>query len=344
MVRLDFAPRARGRRSGARATTPAAAVRALAILFAALLVGSGAVLADELDFPDALDRVDDALRTNPSRVSMPALESCRSRRNFAVLLYNGRETARAKRSLRYCFDVLEISATAPVAIAVKSGPTVEEMRARSRREADKALTLKPNLKNGLEIYRTCALCHEPEGWGLPNGSVPQIAGQHRSVVIKQIADIRAGNREAVLMAPYATLEAVGGAQAIADVAGYIDTLEISVANHKGPGSELELELGAKLYAEHCVSCHGESGAGNADEYVPRIQSQHYSYLVRQFARIKSGKRRNSNAKMVEQIQALTESDRNAILDYVSRLTPPPELQAPAGWHNPDFAPRKQRAP
>ena len=46
-----------------------------------------------------------------------------------------------------------------------------------------------------------------------------------------------------------------------------------------------------------------------------------------------------NGEMVEQIQPMSEGDRSAILDYVSRLEPPPELQAPPGWQNPDFAPR-----
>ena len=77
--------------------------------------------------------------------------------------------------------------------------------------------------------------------------------------------------------------------------------------------------------------------GNGDEYMPRIQAQHFNYLVRQFEWIRDGKRRNANAEMVTQIQNFDERQTRAVLDYVSRLEPPKEFQAPEGWHNPDFA-------
>ena len=176
----------------------------------------------------------------------------------------------------------------------------------------------------------------PEGWGMSSGLVPQIAGQHRNVVIKQLADIRAGNRETVLMAPYSSLEVIGGVQAVADVAGYIDTLEISTAGGKGPGDDLE--HGERLYGEHCASCHGAQGEGNPDDYVPRIQAQHFNYLVRQFEWIRDGKHRNANDEMQAQIAGFDDKQLRAVLDYVSRLEPPPEFQAPPGWRNPDFPP------
>jgi cytochrome c553 len=199
--------------------------------------------------------------------------------------------------------------------------------------------LTPNIEKGLEIYRGCARCHKPEGWGLSNGSVPQLAGQHQRVVIKQLADIRAGNRGNAMMLSYACVEAIGGTQSIADVAGYIDTLEISVDNGKGPGTNLE--LGGRLYAENCASCHGATGEGDDNKYAPRIQAQHYKYLKRQFRWIRDGERRNANAEMVAQIKGFKETDTQAVLDYVSRLEPPEELQAPPDWHNPDFADQGQ---
>jgi cytochrome c553 len=122
------------------------------------------------------------------------------------------------------------------------------------------------------------------------------------------------------------------------VASYIDTLEISIANGKGHGRDLE--LGERLYRENCARCHGANGEGDAEKYAPRIQAQHYKYLVRQFRWIKDGKRRNANAEMVTQIQGFKTSDAKALLDYVSRLEPPEELQAPEGWQNPDFVERK----
>ena len=71
-------------------------------------------------------------------------------------------------------------------------------------------------------------------------------------------------------------------------------------------------------------------------FVPRLHGQHYAYLVRQFRWIREGKRRNANPEMARQIQSLTEAEIDAVMDYVSRLDPPAERTAPAGWRNPDF--------
>jgi cytochrome c553 len=299
---------------------------------AAVLAASQTVFAD---FEEDLARVDQALTTNPSRVLQNALDSCVNRRNFAIQRYNAGQETRAARSLKVCFRLLEIPETAPASKVVAAPPTQEDLQANATHELEKALSLTPDIANGLEIYRECAACHMPEGFGLANGSVPQIAAQHRNVVIKQLADIRAGNRDNVLMVPYASVESIGGAQAVADVAAYIDTLEISVGTGKGPGDDLE--LGERLYREHCVRCHGATGEGSNEVFVPRIHSQHYNYLVRQFEWIRDGKRRNSNPEMEAQIQGFGERDSSAVLDYVSRLEPPAALQAPPGWKNPDFA-------
>jgi cytochrome c553 len=233
--------------------------------------------------------------------------------------------------LQYCFDSLNLSKTY---VAKVVAPSQAELAAKAGKEFDKALTLTPDVANGLAIYRECAACHEPEGWGRTTGSVPQIAGQHRRVLIKQLADFRAGNRDAVLMVPYATVEAIGGTQALADVTEYISTLEISVENGKGPGEALP--LGEQLYKDKCMECHGANGEGSNDDLAPRIQAQHYKYMMRQFNWIRSGKRRNVSEEMNSIALALTQDEISAVLDFVSRLQPEEELIAPADWKNPDF--------
>jgi cytochrome c553 len=201
-------------------------------------------------------------------------------------------------------------------------------------EYDAALELEPDLENGRQVFRKCAVCHTPEGWGTDNGRYPQIAGQLASVIIKQLADIRAGNRDVPTMSPFTGRSGVGGPQDIADVAAYIANLPMTPSNGQGNGRDLQ--WGERLYKENCVDCHGENGEGDAEDHIPALYGQHYRYLVRQFEWIRMGKRRNADKEMVEQIRNFTPFDVHAVMDYVSRLRPPADKLAERGWTNPDF--------
>lgn len=202
-------------------------------------------------------------------------------------------------------------------------------------EQDEALHLQGDPENGRDVYEVCAACHLPEGWGLADGTFPQLAGQHPKVIVKQLADIRAQNRDNPTMYPFALPSQIGGSQAIADVVAYIAKLPMTPANGLGPGDDLE--HGRKLYEENCVRCHGPTGEGDNQKYFPRVQGQHYNYIVRQFREIKGGQRRNANPEMVEQVKNFSERDVLAVSDYTARLRPPKELTAEsADWKNPDF--------
>jgi len=202
-------------------------------------------------------------------------------------------------------------------------------------EKDEAMLLTPDLENGVDVYEVCAACHLTEGWGTAEGTFPQLAGQHRNVLIKQLADIRAKNRDNPTMYPFALPEAIGDAQALADVTAYIETLPMNPENGVGPGDNLE--HGKKLYADNCVKCHGDRGQGDEEKFYPRLAGQHYNYMLRQFEWIRDGKRRNANPDMVEQIESFSDVDMAAVIDYTSRLKPPKEDLAPSkDWLNPDF--------
>jgi cytochrome c553 len=287
--------------------------------------------AAENSFEDDLAQVDYALKNNPTQALRLSLESCLRQRNSAAKLNSMGYEERARRALQYCFDSLNLKRDY---VKKVEAPTQMELAAKAREEYDKALALTPDVANGLEIYRECAACHEPEGWGRATGSVPQIAGQHRKVLIKQLADFRGDTREAVLMAPYASVEYIGGTQAVADVTEYISTLEMSVDNGKGTGEDLA--LGEQVFKNSCVKCHGENGEGSNDDLAPRLQAQHYKYLMRQFKWLRSGTRQNAGEEMTSHALALEQNEISAVLDYASRLQPPEEFRAPQGWKNPDF--------
>jgi len=223
---------------------------------------------------------------------------------------------------------------APLAGADDAPATAPKAWNQGGGEQDEALALTPNLENGRDVYEVCSACHQPNGWGLTDGTFPQIAGQHRDVLIKQLSDIRALNRDNPTMYPFALPQEIGGPQSIADVTAYIAKLPMNPNNGVGPGTSVE--KGKQLYADNCVRCHGDQGQGDDAKYYPRIQGQHYEYLLRQYKWIKEGKRRNANPDMVKQIQNFTDEDTVAVLDYVSRLKAPAELVGAPDWVNPDF--------
>jgi cytochrome c553 len=214
-----------------------------------------------------------------------------------------------------------------------SGQTTEDLLT-AKKTIEEAIGLEPNMDNGRRIYVICASCHEPEGWGTKDGYYPQIAGQLPSILIKQIADIRAANRDNPTMYPFTLSQILPTPQDVADVAAYVARLPMTRNNGQGPGTDLE--HGKKIYEEYCKECHGDNGEGDESEQGPLIQGQHYDYLVRQFEWIRDGKRRNADPDMVEQIEGFTARDIEAQMDYISRIKPPSERLADENWRNPDF--------
>ena len=205
-------------------------------------------------------------------------------------------------------------------------------------EQEAALGLTPDHENGIEVYEVCSACHLLEGWGTEDGTFPQLAGQHFGVIIKQLSDIRAGNRDNPTMYPFALESEIGGAQALADVAAYISKLPMNPENGVGPWAEgtPEYDKGAKLYKDNCVRCHGEKGEGIPEKFFPLIQGQHYKYIMRQFEWIRDGKRRNANPDMVKQIADFSDEDMAHVMNFVSRQKPPADRLGPPGWENPDY--------
>ncbi|MCP4935170.1 MAG: c-type cytochrome [bacterium] len=198
-------------------------------------------------------------------------------------------------------------------------------------------------KDGIAVYEICSACHLTEGWGSKDGTFPQISGQPATVIIKQLADIRAKNRDNPTMYPFALPKEIknaapevgGGPYAIAAVARYIENIPMNP--DPGVGAGTDLEHGAKLYKDNCVKCHGENGEGHKTKFFPLIQGQHYKYLLRQFEWIRDGKRRNANPDMIKQINGFTEKDMKAVVDYVSRMKPASDKVAKSkDWLNPDY--------
>ncbi|MBM4780330.1 MAG: c-type cytochrome [Archangiaceae bacterium] len=220
--------------------------------------------------------------------------------------------------------VAAIALAASFAFAGPPAPKKEGIEGKSYKwnaqegEKIEALKLKGDVKRGEEAYEVCSACHLPSGAGRADGTFPQLAGQHSTVLIKQIADSRAGLRDNPIMYPFAAT--LTDPQELADVAAYIETLKIPHDNGRGPGTDLE--NGKKLYLRDCQTCHQANGEGARDKFYPVLAGQHYKYMLRQATEIRDGKRRNANPDMVKVIKTYSDKEIDAIVDYMSRLEMP----------------------
>ena len=195
-------------------------------------------------------------------------------------------------------------------------------------EKVEALHKKGNVKNGEEAYEVCGACHLPSGAGRPDGTFPQLAGQHSTVLIKQMADIRAGLRDNPTMYPFAVT--LTDPQELADAAAYINSLCIPIEHGKyeGPDAAMQVAKGKELYEKQCLECHGKNGEGEKAKFYPVIAGQHYKYLLRQMTDIRDGKRRNANPDMVKVIKPYTNEQLVAISAYQSSMVMPGNMCKP----------------
>lgn len=183
-------------------------------------------------------------------------------------------------------------------------------------ERAEVLRLNSDPVRGKEAFRACRGCHRADGAGVLDGTYPRLSGQHASVIIKQVTEVRAGLRINPKMEPFANDHAVS-VQEIADIAVYLEQVESTRENGKGPDDMSA--RGQRLYENGgCVKCHGHHGEGNGAEIFPVVAAQHYGYLLREMKHIQSGTRGNSHPDMVKAIAKFSQADLEAVADYLSR--------------------------
>lgn len=182
-----------------------------------------------------------------------------------------------------------------------------------------ALELKGDPERGKEAFEICQGCHQRGATGSASGAYPRLAGQHATVLIEQMADIRSGERKNPRMEPFAGQHVLSTVD-IADIAAYLQSLPIPPNLGTGPGNALP--RGKSLYARDCATCHGDKGEGNARTFSPLLAGQHYKYLLREARLIRDDHRGNANPDMARVIKPYSDGDLEAVTDYVSRLPPP----------------------
>lgn len=208
----------------------------------------------------------------------------------------------------------------PEAVRGRTEAAIAEFRAAAQLDA--------NLAHGADLFQSCAECHGLGGGGSEDGTVPVIAGQHVSVLVKQLVDFRHDRRWSERMQDAAKQHELAGPQDVLDVAAYAESLKRPSPAVGEAGDDILRLEGQRLYYRGCEVCHGRLGEGDLRRLRPRLAGQHYQYLVKQLNETALGDRPGMDSEHIKLIGALSGDERAAVAHYVSRLSPGFSSQGP----------------
>jgi cytochrome c553 len=184
-----------------------------------------------------------------------------------------------------------------------------------------AAQLEPDPERGAKLFETCAACHGQDGTGTGDGEVPAIAGQHGSVLLKQLTDFRHQQRRDERMQYFTDRHHLPGPQELTDVAAYVAGLPRFPRTGSGIGDGTSLGEGASVYFRECERCHGPLGKGDLLTRRPRLAGQHYLYLLRQLEDTAQKRRPGMDAAHVEMLRRMSPVQLRGVADYLSRVSP-----------------------
>jgi cytochrome c553 len=171
--------------------------------------------------------------------------------------------------------------------------------------------------NGERLYAPCVVCHQPNAWGSPDGTIPNLAGQQKRYLEKQLAMFRSGARMDTAMQIVAVHATFDDQRNITAVANYLSKLDTNPNPVEGSGEHLR--LGQELYTHICAACHGVGGRSEEANRIPRIAGQHYPYLQRQIEAAAALHKELAPPEMTSALRGMRPQEKDALADYISRL-------------------------
>lgn len=166
----------------------------------------------------------------------------------------------------------------------------------------------------------CGACHGADGNSMI-GTFPKLAGQNARYLVKQMKDIKSGDRPVVTMT--GQLDSFSD-QDMQNVAAYFESQTVKLGTAK---AEL-VALGEKLYrsgskrkgVSACTACHSPTGSGNAPAGYPSLKGQHAEYTAAQLKAFRAGERSNDAEKIMrDNAELLSDKDIEALASYISGL-------------------------
>ena len=162
-------------------------------------------------------------------------------------------------------------------------------------------------------YAHCASCHLHDGSGRPDGSIPRLNGQRRTVIENKLFRLRSGMTRLPVMDPFArTLDP----QEITEIASYLSELP-DTPSPPSDATDEERATGASLYAEHCASCHGAHGEGQDGLFASRLCGQYAGYLDRRLQEVATKERGDADAVMQGVLEGLPVDDLEPVVQWLA---------------------------
>jgi cytochrome c553 len=185
---------------------------------------------------------------------------------------------------------------------------------------------------GAEKVAVCAACHGSDG-NSPAPTFPKIAGLGEKYLLKQLKDIKSGQRPVLEMT--GMLDGLND-QDLADVAAFFNSKPMQLSGSQpqsvrvNAGIEVDgLELGERIFrsgnpvvgAPACSGCHSPRGLGNDPAGYPRLSGQYAEYIEKQLRAFRAGERVNDGDQrtMRQVTEYLTDSEIKAVANYISGL-------------------------
>lgn len=178
----------------------------------------------------------------------------------------------------------------------------------------------------------CSSCHYGNGTSA-GPEIPKIAGQYDVYLVKAVENFKQGKRDSETMQGIARLHSK---EEMIKLARYYASLQPYNTPSTSAPDETLWEWGKllfeteRVYGISCANCHGYDGMGYAYESpkmrnvraIPRLAGQSRQYLASRIASYEEGKVETGMCTMRTAGKTLKKDDINALVEYLSSLTPP----------------------
>ena len=178
-----------------------------------------------------------------------------------------------------------------------------------------------NPDEGKKKIAACVACHGEYGNSMV-GSFPNLGGQGKAYLLKQLKDIQRGAREIPTM--LGLLDGMSEDD-LADIAACYSTQSRAM----GATDPELVELGESIYRfgvprkniAACTACHAPTGIGNDLAKFPSVAGQWPEYITQQLKAFQSGARHNDGDGKMMRTTAMdmNEKEMNAVASYIYGL-------------------------